>query len=64
MFLTAYALGGCGVTGELKTPPPLFGDKTKVPAESSEKGNSPSPTENGPVEDERELRELLEELER
>lgn len=28
-LLSSFVLGACGVKGELKTPPPIFGDKTK-----------------------------------
>lgn len=28
-LLSSFVLGACGVKGDLKTPPPIFGDKTK-----------------------------------
>lgn len=31
-LISAFALGACGIKGDLKTPPPLWGDKDK-PAE-------------------------------
>ncbi len=29
-LISAFALSGCGVKGELKTPPPLWGDKPQA----------------------------------
>jgi len=29
-LLSAFALSACGVRGNLKTPPPIWGDKSKV----------------------------------
>ncbi len=37
LLLSVFALSGCGVTGNLKTPPPLFGDKTKTPPAEDQK---------------------------
>ena len=28
-LISAFALGACGIKGDLKTPPPLWGDKNK-----------------------------------
>jgi len=43
-ILSSFALGSCGVKGELKTPPPLWGDKEKT--EQSEDGKSEGQTDN------------------
>jgi len=34
LLLASLALTGCGVTGQLKTAPPIFGDKTPIPGEN------------------------------
>lgn len=57
-LLISVALLGCGVTGSLKTPPPLFGDKTKVPVEQAE-----ADTRDDDIDEDRDLSELLDELE-
>jgi len=58
LLLTAFALTGCGVTGSLKTPPPLFGDENKgLPAEQSERAN-----EEEAAESEEDLLDILDEL--
>ncbi len=38
-ILTGFALSvsGCGVKGELKTPPPIFGEKTKQQQDDKQK---------------------------
>jgi len=48
-IISSFALGACGVKGELKTPPPMWGDKSKTkpadkpqeeaPAEENSSGN-------------------------
>jgi len=58
LLLTAFALTGCGVTGTLKTPPPLFGDKDKVP--SAEEAQRALDAEAEQEEDD--LLDILEEL--
>ena len=40
-ILTSFVLGACGVKGELKTPPPIFGDKSKQEQEDK----APEPQE-------------------
>jgi len=56
LLLTAFALSGCGVTGSLKTPPPLFGDKDKVPsADTAQKDEAQT-------QDDEDLLDILEEL--
>ena len=58
LLLTAFALTGCGVTGNLKTPPPLFGNENKaLPAEPSE-----SAGEEEAAESEEDLLDILDEL--
>jgi predicted small lipoprotein YifL len=58
LLLTAFALTGCGVTGNLKTPPPLFGDKTKLPSAETAQEDRGSDAER---EDD-DLLDILEEL--
>ncbi len=36
-LLGALILSACGIKGDLKTPPPLWGDKTQADKQSSEK---------------------------
>jgi len=35
----AFALGACGIKGNLDTPPPLWGDKTKKVEEKKQESN-------------------------
>ena len=35
----AFALGACGIKGDLDTPPPLWGDKTKKVEKKPESNN-------------------------
>ena len=45
--LIGIALSGCGLRGELKTPPPIWGEDLRSPEEI--KANAPSkPEENAP----------------
>jgi len=43
-MISAFALGACGIKGDLKTPPPLWGDKDKPakekPAEDKPESNN------------------------
>ena len=57
-LLASVALSACGVTGSLKTPPPLFGDKNKVPVEDTK-----TETRDDNIDEDRDLSELLDELE-
>lgn len=45
--ISALVLVGCGVRGNLKTPPPIWGDKDKAPQEQTE----PTSTEPADIED-------------
>jgi len=36
----AFALGACGIKGQLDTPPPLWGDKTKKMEEKKQESNN------------------------
>lgn len=45
--ISALILAGCGVRGSLKTPPPLWGEKDKAPAEKVE----PTSTEPADIEE-------------
>ena len=62
LIFASFALTGCGVTGTLKTPPPLFGDKTPIPGKHLDED---AETISGDLtEENRELREALDDLER
>lgn len=62
LLLSVFALTGCGVTGSLKTPPPLFGDSLKTPpVEDAQNDQAKSAEEEGDDEDE-DLLDILEEL--
>lgn len=41
--LSAIGLSGCGVKGELQTPPPLWGDKdnSQTPEDQTSEGQAP-----------------------
>lgn len=43
-LISAFALGACGIKGDLQTPPPLWGDKDKPapekPAEDKPESNN------------------------
>ncbi|NNE57995.1 MAG: hypothetical protein HKN36_07810 [Hellea sp.] len=47
-LVSSFALGACGVKGELKTPPPLWGEKPKAdspapaPDQSQQEQEEPS----------------------
>jgi len=44
-LVAAFALSACGIRGELKTPPPLWGDDTRTAeqkAEAAKKGQTSS----------------------
>ena len=41
-LLSVFALSACGIKGDLKTPPPLWGDSDK-PAEQAEQAEQPNP---------------------
>ena len=44
--ISGFALGACGVKGELKTPPPLWGDgKTEQPADKDKNTEQTAPDE-------------------
>jgi predicted small lipoprotein YifL len=37
VLIGAFALGACGIKGDLQTPPPLWGDKDKQAESADEK---------------------------
>ncbi len=39
-LVSAFALGACGVKGDLKTPPPLWGDKKAEQPQTQDSDNS------------------------
>lgn len=50
-LISSFALGSCGVKGELKTPPPLWGEKkAEQPQEPQEAPETETP-ENGSSDD-------------
>ena len=59
LLLTSFALSGCGVTGSLKTPPPLFGGKIKPSEQIETKDNTQDSFES---EEDRELNDILDEI--
>lgn len=61
LLLTSLALTGCGVTGTLKTPGPLFSEKTKKPVEAEAVSDRQESTERD-IEDDPALNDILEDL--
>ena len=58
LAVSSIAITSCGVTGSLKTPPPIFGEKAKAPVQAEAQD-----ADDTPIEDDRDLIEILEELE-
>lgn len=64
ILLTCLALSGCGVTGSLKTPPPLSFEKAKASADDK-KDDAPQNNfdeDEFDIENNRDLNDILEEL--
>lgn len=57
-LFAVFALTGCGVSGSLRTPPPLFGDKNK-PQVNKTQPDIPLPQD----EIDQDLQDILDELE-
>jgi len=57
-IISTFILGACGVKGQLKTPPPLWGDKSKqsqpaqtstqAPTQTTSQTPTQTPDQNGP----------------
>ena len=62
-LFAAVALGGCGVTGGLKTPPPLFSDKNKTPEQKTEPQNTQTGTTATGQGENTDLQDILDQLE-
>ena len=64
ILLTCLALSGCGVTGSLKTPPPLSFEKAKASADDKENAAARGGFDEDEldIENNRDLNDLLEEL--
>ena len=64
LLLTCLALSGCGVTGSLKTPPPLSFEKFKADTDDKKDDATQdrSDEDDLDIENNRELNDILEEL--
>lgn len=59
LLLASLALSSCGVTGSLKTPPPLLFEKGAAPTESEKEDDTQDSLD---IEDNRDINDILEEL--
>lgn len=64
LLLTCLALSGCGVTGSLKTPPPLSFEKFKTDTDDEKNDTTQESSDEDvlDIENNRELNDILEDL--